>query len=110
MLFIDSTEVQKPKDSGQSLHGEVAEICSLSPGLSVFNSHVATSATALLITAARLMKTTFLSPACHCAGAKDPGLPRSCRSSACENAVSLQIGLVPSRVVHVLQNLPHQLL
>ena len=29
MLFIDSTEVQKPKDSGQSLHGEVAEICSV---------------------------------------------------------------------------------
>lgn len=38
MLFIDSTEVQKPKDSGRSLHGEVAETCSLSPGLSAYNT------------------------------------------------------------------------
>lgn len=49
MLFIDSTEVQKPKDSGQSLQGEVAGICSLSPGLSVYNSQVATAAIASLL-------------------------------------------------------------
>lgn len=110
MLFIESTEVQEPKDSlCQSLRGEVAEMLP-HPGLGICNSHVATSATALLITAARLMKTAFLSPACHCAGAKGPGLPKSCWSSACENAVSLQIGFIPSWVVHVLQNLPHQLL
>lgn len=49
MLFIDSTEVQKPKDSGQLLHGEVAESCSLSPGLSIYNSQVVTAATASLL-------------------------------------------------------------
>lgn len=49
MLFIDSTQVQKPKDSGQSLHGEVADMCTLSPDLSIYNSHVATSATASLL-------------------------------------------------------------
>lgn len=48
MLFIESTEVPKPKGSGQSLHGEAAEGCSPSPGLSVYNSQVVTAATASL--------------------------------------------------------------
>lgn len=72
MLFIDSTEVRKPRTLVSHCTERCAERCSLSPGLSVQNSHVALQQQ--LITAARLLKTASLVLNVTVLGTKGPSL------------------------------------